>query len=98
MASAVSREDRCRHGGNLQNQKYIYDDQHDQEGEILDEVERIAEIDRIHVVGHEEMAQHAHCRRCDNLVKGEAQIGLEPTPEEKLKLVENEKWNEDGAQ
>ncbi len=49
------------------------------------------------VVPKEHLRQNAHRRRCDDLVKGKADVRLEPSPEKELGLFEHHEGNEDRA-
>ena len=44
------------------------------------------------------MSEHAEASGSDYFVKGEAEIRLQPSPEQELQLVEDEERNEDGSE
>src|ERR1035437_2867407 len=97
VAAAATGEDGGGNRWNLDNHEDVHDHKHDDERDVLQHLDGIREVNEICAIGHEQMAENAHCRCRIYLVEREAQEGFEPSPEEKFQLLNDKKRNEDRA-
>src|SRR5665213_3394906 len=95
VAAAATREDRGSHRGNLDEDEDVDDREQDDEGKVLQHLDWVCKVHEVRRGGHIQMSENTHRRGGNHLVKREAEKGPEPSPEQKLQLLDDEKRNED---
>ena len=89
MSTARTGEDGSRERRDFEEYEDVRDDEKQKEWKVLDHRDRIVRVNEVCVVRRDDVAEHAETSGGDYFVKGEAEIRLEPSPEQELQLVED---------
>src|SRR5215471_9149530 len=98
MATSRSREDAHSHGWNLEENVDIDNYQQDQQRKILHHVAGIGEVNQFRVILREQVCQDVQDGGGKHLIEAEPNECPEPSPEQKLQLVEYKKRDEHGTE
>ena len=94
MTAAVAREDGCSHRWNLEQHEHIHHDENDQQRKVLHQVDGVGEVHQVGVIPRIKLSKNAHRRCGDHFVKRKTEECLEPSPEKKIGLLEDDEGNE----
>ena len=89
MPTRGAGEDAHGHGGNLEEDVDVDQNQQDEQRKLLHHAAGIGEVNQLRVIAGEQVRQDAQYSSGKNLVKAEPDEGFEPSPEQELQLLEN---------
>ena len=81
MPAAVARENGRRQRRNFNQNEKVDHDQQDKDGKVSNERIGMCKIDKVLVIAEIELTQNAHRSSGNNLIKGKADEGFQPSPE-----------------